>query len=569
MDFNINNETFSNAYKCLKEANMLLQKGLGNFNDLEGSALGLIGKSGISNVDRLNNSDKHCSELKNKMYRTIESLATIDVESADYFSDILGSGYFIDNNWDGTRLNAPMGFNANGPSGSETWYDLNMSAVIKNMEEKYGYSDLEYNVRGDGVKVLSGVTPDGDRFENLVLVAADVKSVANPNGTFERGQIVETSLGMGIVADYCGRSASQRKSGGSVHFDIATAWHTGKYMSAAYSKDPYNVSNEHFEQIVPGQSVGIVGSDMCNNVDDNTFTSVGVNSFLNGKEVLLGDDTDIKVIFNPETYVSPAIPNSPVQSSDVTSIVSMSEDPIVTSNNVHNDGVDSNLQPKNNTDISHRGYTPGNIKDNSAEGFIQAGESGFWGCEADVRFDANGDLVCSHNTVVNGQTPTTFDEYLDICKEYGMTAIIDLKYEKGDGPADPNLSPAILKAIEEKGMIDSCILQTNNPIYIPYIRENSDDERICYLKDSISDNDLHLIQNNSVECVNILTGENNAYRIKRIVYNGVYVCVWNVKSETSKQNILNMGAKYVMSDNVLGITPYQEGDVDFNNINDI
>lgn len=228
--------------------------------------------------------------------------------------------------------------------------------------------------------------------------------------------------------------------------------------------------------------------------------------------------------------------------------------------------VSANLQPKNNSDISHRGYTPGNIYDNSAEGFKLAGEKGFWGCEADVRFDSNGNLVCSHNTVKNGQNPTSFEEYLDICKEYGMTAIIDLKYAKGVGPADPDLSPAIIQTIEEKGMIDSCILQTNNYTDIPYIRETSEDARIWYLTDVVSDKNLQLIEENNVECVNIQTSENNAYRINKLTESGVDVCVWNVQTESSKERILNQGAKYVMSDNVLGITPYQEGEEDFNGI---
>lgn len=225
-----------------------------------------------------------------------------------------------------------------------------------------------------------------------------------------------------------------------------------------------------------------------------------------------------------------------------------------------------NIKSKNNSDIAHRGYHPGNIFENSKDAFIEAGENGFWGCEVDVRFDSNGNLVCSHNTVKNGENPASFEEYLDICKEYGMTAIIDLKYEKGVGPADPNLSPAILKIIEEKGMMDSCVLQTNNYTDIPYIRENSENARIWYLTDVISDNNLKLIEENNVECVNILSSENNAYKIKKLNENGIDVCVWNVQSETSKERILNLGAKYVMSDNLLGITPYQEGEEDFNGI---
>ena len=37
--------------------------------------------------------------------------------------------------------------------------------------------------------------------------------------------------------------------------------------------------------------------------------------------------------------------------------------------------------------------------------FINAGKNGFWGAEADVIQDANGNLVCSHNAVKKGENP--------------------------------------------------------------------------------------------------------------------------------------------------------------------
>ena len=139
--------------------------------------------------------------------------------------------------------------------------------------------------------------------------------------------------------------------------------------------------------------------------------------------------------------------------------------------------INTNLQPKNNSDIAHRGSHPGGIWENSVEAFEEAGKRGFWGCETDVRFDNDGNLVCSHNTVKAGENPPSFSEYLDICKKYGMTAIIDLKYENGFqwNSYDSKLSPEIIKTIEEKGMMDSCVIQTNWFNDIPFIRSQSDD----------------------------------------------------------------------------------------------
>lgn len=230
--------------------------------------------------------------------------------------------------------------------------------------------------------------------------------------------------------------------------------------------------------------------------------------------------------------------------------------------------VSSNLKPKNNSGIAHRGHSSSSgIGQNSANDFINAGESGFWGCETDVRFDNAGNLICSHNALKNGETATSFEEYLDICKEYGMTAIIDLKYARGVGPADPDLSPQVIKTIQEKGMMDSCILQTNNMTDIPYIRETSSDARIWMLTDYLDNNRKNLIDEYNVECVNIKAAtESLNNSIKYLDDKGVDVCVWNVFDEGSKDRYLNAGATYVMSDNLIGITPYQEGEEDFNNI---
>lgn len=117
-----------------------------------------------------------------------------------------------------------------------------------------------------------------------------------------------------------------------------------------------------------------------------------------------------------------------------------------------------------------------------------------------------------------------------------MTAIIDLKYEKGLGYFDENLSPSILKIINKLGMIDNCVLQTNNPVDIPYIRENSKNARIWYLTDVITDSNIELIKENNVECVNIQNNETkvNMQKIKKLTDNKIDVCVWNAITEAKK-----------------------------------
>lgn len=102
-------------------------------------------------------------------------------------------------NWNGSVLTRSAGVNY-GPSGKETYYNLNMSGVVKIMRNM-GNND-EYWVRDDGCKMLG----------NYIMVAANL-------GVHPRGSLVETSLGTGIVCD-----TGSFASGNSTQLDIATTW---------------------------------------------------------------------------------------------------------------------------------------------------------------------------------------------------------------------------------------------------------------------------------------------------------------------------------------------------------
>ncbi|MBR2547927.1 MAG: hypothetical protein IKF07_07055 [Eubacterium sp.] len=86
--------------------------------------------------------------------------------------------------WNGRRISPGAG-TIMGPSGKETYYNLNMGVCV-NVMRRMGFSAEEYpyEVRADGVKTLGG----------YVMVAANLK--LRP-----RGSLIETSVGTGIVVD--------------------------------------------------------------------------------------------------------------------------------------------------------------------------------------------------------------------------------------------------------------------------------------------------------------------------------------------------------------------------------
>ena len=101
--------------------------------------------------------------------------------------------------WQGVVL-SPSNGAVEGPSGRETYYNLDMSGVISIMRSN-GY-EYEYWVRDDGVKM----------FGEYVMCAANLD--LRP-----RGSIIETSLGIGIVCDTGGFAAENPRQ-----LDIAVNW---------------------------------------------------------------------------------------------------------------------------------------------------------------------------------------------------------------------------------------------------------------------------------------------------------------------------------------------------------
>ena len=108
----------------------------------------------------------------------------------------------VETSYSGTKLSRSRG-SIQGPSGKETYYNLNMSGVVSIMR-RMGFSESEYpyNVRADGVKCLGP----------YVMVAAHL-------GNRPRGSKVQTSLGTGIVCDTGGFASSN-----PTQIDVATTW---------------------------------------------------------------------------------------------------------------------------------------------------------------------------------------------------------------------------------------------------------------------------------------------------------------------------------------------------------
>lgn len=150
---------------------------------------------GTTRVDTVEETIKTIEEPATEMTEATTVATTVD----ETVKATTVAATTADESWDGPVLNRING-TVKGPSGKETYYNLNMSGVISIMRD-LGYDD-EYWVRDDGVKM----------FGNYVMCAANLK-------LHPRGSLVETSLGTAIVCD----TGSFAKTNPH-QLDIAVSW---------------------------------------------------------------------------------------------------------------------------------------------------------------------------------------------------------------------------------------------------------------------------------------------------------------------------------------------------------
>ena len=139
--------------------------------------------------------------------------------------------------------------------------------------------------------------------------------------------------------------------------------------------------------------------------------------------------------------------------------------------------------------VGHRGSYWG--VENSEEAFINGAKKGYEYLETDVKVTSDGKHVCCHNddlttwggtltiasstlAALQAETLTqtrggvkytghlcSLEEYLDICAQYNVKPLIELKWATGINSNDCSGIPNLIKVIENKGFRSSCIILTS------------------------------------------------------------------------------------------------------------
>lgn len=226
--------------------------------------------------------------------------------------------------------------------------------------------------------------------------------------------------------------------------------------------------------------------------------------------------------------------------------------------------------------VAHRGYRAV-APENTTAAFEEAGKAGFWGAECDIYRTADGVWIVSHDThtyrmmdqsawvekktydelmemtVDNGSNIEDYpdlkfcslEEYLRICRDDNMVAVIELKGKKNTEHYDE-----IIGLVEQYGV---------ESVYISFHFENLQkireltDCQVYYLVQEIEDEDIELAKTLE-NCGIDFNGEKEANfengMIQKCMDNGLAVGAWTIDDTELLDKLVDNGVTLITTDNI-------------------
>lgn len=237
--------------------------------------------------------------------------------------------------------------------------------------------------------------------------------------------------------------------------------------------------------------------------------------------------------------------------------------------------------------IAHRGFS-GYAPENTSSAFRCAGENEFWGAECDLRETLDGKFVISHDATLSSMTngtgnveektltqiksyninsgnswginPTlkilTLEEYLSICKEYGMIPVIEIKSMK-DNSMDNFL--AILK---KYGVLNSCMIIGFDKPILEKIRLKNKHIEISYLSNTFTSSIITYCKNNKFG-INVNESTVTKTLVEEAHSNGILVGAWTTDSKERINILKTYGIDFITTNQYMdnGKTPYPALDI--------
>ena len=231
--------------------------------------------------------------------------------------------------------------------------------------------------------------------------------------------------------------------------------------------------------------------------------------------------------------------------------------------------------------IGHRGSSSG--VENTEQAFINGvTKHGCQALECDVKVTSDKQYVCWHDDIItlagnnctiytntlakvqsltlrqtnNGVTYTgkicTVDRYLEICKQYNVIPVIELKWASGINSNDMSNFPGLYALIEKHGLVDKAIILTSMQESLQYVRKNYPKLKCQYLVYYITTDRINWCKNNGCDLSTCFYYNSSNYVTQALMdqaHNaGLKVSLWTMNSLSDYNRYAAYGANYITSD---------------------
>ena len=233
------------------------------------------------------------------------------------------------------------------------------------------------------------------------------------------------------------------------------------------------------------------------------------------------------------------------------------------------------MSPKKSTlkAIAHRGAST-EAPENTAASYILAGRHGFWGCEGDVRECSTGEFFMMHDESVDRMTNGTgsisqltysyiagltidggnkVDEYatekvcslyryLDICNEYGMVAILEMK-------AGISHINNLYNVVKKYGMVNKTIFISFDESLLEGIKA-IDSNAQCWLLGNLTQANMNKCVTNGYTGISVPIDDISEILLQQAHTLGLEVSAYVVDDNAKNQNLVNILCDYTTLDSL-------------------
>lgn len=227
--------------------------------------------------------------------------------------------------------------------------------------------------------------------------------------------------------------------------------------------------------------------------------------------------------------------------------------------------------------VGHRGSLWG--VENTKEAFENGAKKGYDYLECDVKVAGDGTYIISHDdetkrlggnlTIAKatieqlkaetytqtrgGVTYTgkicTVAEYLDICKQFNVLPVIELKWATGINNNDQSNLPGLVKIIEEKGFRKTAIILTSMKPCLEYLHRNYPDISLQFLTGEYWANHFDWCVANGIDA-DIQKGYFDKSTVDKFHEAGLKVNMWTTNDISGYKTFGNYGCDFITTDSL-------------------